>query len=247
MGVLYKLTSPSSKSYVGITLKTLEKRWSKHVEHAMGKRSNGALYAAMRKYGADSFQREVLAESDDWAELCRMEIDAIRDLKTRAPNGYNLTDGGEGVQGERPPEWNEAVSRAQKKRFRCPKERERLRQAGIKGTNSPQAKESAKRRRKPPRRKLTKDEHAARVREAMKRTEVREKVLAKAKERVENTEWRAKISRSKKGQKMPPRTEEWRSMVREMRKREWADPAIRAKRLDMLAKARERKKQLSRG
>lgn len=65
MGCLYKLTSPSGKSYIGISSKGLDARWAKHVEHALGKRTAGALYAALRKYGPGTFTREVLAESND--------------------------------------------------------------------------------------------------------------------------------------------------------------------------------------
>src|SRR5262249_28878353 len=82
MGCLYKLTSPSGKSYIGITIKTFEERWAKHIEHAMGKRANGALYAALRKYGPDAFRHEVLAECDDWSRLCKMEIQAIKEHGT---------------------------------------------------------------------------------------------------------------------------------------------------------------------
>jgi hypothetical protein len=53
----------------------------------------------MRAYGADKFVREVLAESESWSELCAMECRAILTENTLAPNGYNLTRGGDGAMG----------------------------------------------------------------------------------------------------------------------------------------------------
>lgn len=99
MGCLYKLTSPSGKSYIGITLFSFEKRFAEHVARATNKRGVGAIYSAIREYGADAFAREILAESDDWDTLCRMERDAITEHGTYGNGGYNMTIGGDGVHG----------------------------------------------------------------------------------------------------------------------------------------------------
>lgn len=123
MGNLYQLTSPAGKSYIGISLKTTEARWAKHVEHAIGKRENGALYAALRKYGTESFQVKTLVVADDWEYLCKLEQKAILAFNTKSPNGYNITDGGEGVQGPRDAKTKAAISAAQKKRFENPEQR----------------------------------------------------------------------------------------------------------------------------
>jgi group I intron endonuclease len=126
MGTLYLITSPAGKSYIGISSKTTEKRWAKHVEHAMGKRDNGALYAALRKYGPETFSVRTLVICDDWNYLCELEIRAIAAFGTRSPGGYNITAGGEGVTGERDDEFKRKVSVAQKKRFENPEERARM-------------------------------------------------------------------------------------------------------------------------
>lgn len=128
MGTLYLLTSPTGKSYIGISSKTTEKRWAKHVEHAMGKRDNGALYSALRKYGSESFTVRTLVICNDWDYLCELEIRAIEAFGTRSPGGYNITAGGEGVTGPRDDEFKRKVSVAQKKRYENPKERARLKQ-----------------------------------------------------------------------------------------------------------------------
>ena len=145
MGCLYQLTSPSGKSYVGITAKTLEQRWSKHIEHALGKRDNGALYAALRKYGPDTFTVKELVRCGDWSTLQRLEIMAIAVLGTRSPRGYNISTGGEGVQGTRDDKAKAAISKAQKARFLDVEQRARLAEYGRRGREALRKKYEAQR------------------------------------------------------------------------------------------------------
>lgn len=242
MGCLYKLTSPSGKSYIGITSKTLDKRWAKHVEHALGKRDSGALYAALRKYGPDSFYRESLIECDDWDELCRLEIEHIAKLGTFAPGGYNLTTGGEGIQGPRSELVKQKISVAQKKRFSNPTERDKLLENSAKGRLA-----LAEKRRlnppipKPPKPRLSKEERSRRTREGMSKPGVAEKVRECARQRAANPEWRAKVSASKKGKPGFVKSPELCKKISEARKREWADPVTRERRLTGLVKARAAK------
>lgn len=72
-----------------------------HVTHG-ARRGSSYLYQAMRKHGVDAFSIRVLAHEDDWATLCRMEREAIVSYGTKAPAGYNSTDGGDGVPGMDP-------------------------------------------------------------------------------------------------------------------------------------------------
>lgn len=249
MGCLYKLTSPSGKSYVGISKYGLDKRWAKHVEHALGKRSNGYLYAALRKYGVDGFSKEVLAQNDDWASLCAMEIHAIREHGTRWPGGYNLTDGGEGTPGLRSAEVKAKISAAQKKRFQNPEQRAALHEFGERARQVKSAKAALRRDQQ----KLTqaayiasaefKAARSAAIKSGMEAPEVRAKVEAAAKRRQADPAWRKKISETKRGVSTGPCTEQRRRLVSEASKREWADPVIREKRLAALAKARETKAQ----
>lgn len=96
MAILYKLTFNSGKSYIGITNKTLKQRVWRHINHTINGR-NSAIAAAIRKYGVD-FKREILIIGDFEYIKC-MEIEAISAFGTKAPGGYNLTDGGEGALG----------------------------------------------------------------------------------------------------------------------------------------------------
>ncbi len=95
MGCLYQLTSPSGKSYIGITMKTAEERFRRHVVHmAMGRRN--AIHRAINKYGHEKFKVKTLAISNDRNYLRLIEKRAISAYETIYPNGYNLTGGGEG-------------------------------------------------------------------------------------------------------------------------------------------------------
>lgn len=97
-GVLYMLTFPNGKSYIGITRRTAESRFAEHVAFARSGRKKYAVHAAIEKYGPESVIVKSLA-SADWAYLKEVEVRAIAAFGTLAPSGYNLTQGGEGVVG----------------------------------------------------------------------------------------------------------------------------------------------------
>lgn len=95
---LYLITSPTGKQYVGITTQPLNRRMAGHrISAKQG--SPYPLHAAIRKHGFGAMQVEVLNATRDSDELHKLEIETIASLNTRAPNGYNLTDGGEGTAG----------------------------------------------------------------------------------------------------------------------------------------------------
>jgi len=97
MGCLYQITSPSGKSYIGITNFTAQERWSQHVGEALGSRSKRAISNAIRKYSSDLFDVKTLLIANDAAYLKLMEVKVIAAFKTHTPNGYNMTAGGDGV------------------------------------------------------------------------------------------------------------------------------------------------------
>jgi group I intron endonuclease len=97
MGIIYKLTSPSGKVYIGQTVKSFETRLSKHESAAKNlNKMDGCrlLNNAIRKYGFDSFEKIVFFECDD-SDLNEFEQFCIAMLETMAPKGYNLTEGGD--------------------------------------------------------------------------------------------------------------------------------------------------------
>jgi len=89
---------------------------------------NKALNNAIKKYGFDSFEKEVVCYCND-DELNELEEYYIRELHThRSENGYNLTWGGDGVgsgndhplfgvTGKDHPSWGRKSSEEQKKKM----------------------------------------------------------------------------------------------------------------------------------
>ncbi len=98
MGIIYRLTFPNGKQYIGLTTQTLKCRLRNHRSSANIGRG-GLLYSAIRKYGPRSFNAEEIANSDNFEALKELEKAAIKAHGCRCPNGYNLTDGGDGVLG----------------------------------------------------------------------------------------------------------------------------------------------------
>ena len=93
---VYIVTNKANgKQYVGIS-KNLTARWNTHIS-ANG--SAPALHAAIKKYGKDEFIFSHICDAFDFDAACDIERMLIVQHNTKAPNGYNLTDGGEGVVG----------------------------------------------------------------------------------------------------------------------------------------------------
>lgn len=95
----YKITNTKNgKAYIGITTRKLDRRW---YEHKYVSNSCGQLLAkAIKKYGEEAFTIEHIASAIGSLENLKLiEQELIRQLKTKVPNGYNLTDGGDGVFG----------------------------------------------------------------------------------------------------------------------------------------------------
>ena len=87
----------NNKAYVGITTRSLDRRW---YEHRFVANSCGQLLGkAIKKYGEDSFEIKPIASAKTLEALKSVEKDLIVQFGTKVPNGYNLTDGGEGTSG----------------------------------------------------------------------------------------------------------------------------------------------------
>ena len=93
-GIIYRATSPSGKHYIGQTVRLMKYRRHAH-EEPTGKRVCRALYAAICKYGKDKMRWEVIASAWDAAGLNYAETALIHQHNSLAPNGYNLTTGGD--------------------------------------------------------------------------------------------------------------------------------------------------------
>lgn len=80
----------NNKKYIGITTRTLSKRFEEH------KKADSYIGSAIRKYGANNFLISELDVAETHEELCQLEVFYIEKFKT-FENGYNLTIGGDGV------------------------------------------------------------------------------------------------------------------------------------------------------
>lgn len=99
--IAYLITNTdNNKQYVGITTRSLNRRWYEHqfVENSCGK----LLSKAINKYGIDSFKIEQIASAKSLEDLKEVEKLLIEQHSTYVPNGYNLTKGGDGVFGYKP-------------------------------------------------------------------------------------------------------------------------------------------------
>jgi len=94
-GILYKITFPNNKSYIGITSRSLKRRVIHHCSFAKTGKCSFPLQRAILKYGKNSFKAEILVICDDWKYLCDLEIRAIQKFKTLIPHGYNVALGGD--------------------------------------------------------------------------------------------------------------------------------------------------------
>lgn len=102
-GYIYLITNKlNGKKYVGCTKHSVEHRWKQHCYVAMKGKKMSYIAKAIRKYGVDNFSVEQLAETNSYADMLELEIKCISEHNSKKPNGYNLTDGGDGFNGWKP-------------------------------------------------------------------------------------------------------------------------------------------------
>lgn len=90
-GVVYCITNnTNNKQYVGVTTRSIEQRFKEHCK------TDSGIGKAIKKYGKNNFDIELIDYADDKEELYESEIYWINKLNT-FKNGYNQTLGGEGV------------------------------------------------------------------------------------------------------------------------------------------------------
>jgi group I intron endonuclease len=99
MQIYLVINKVNGKLYVGQTVQTLKKRWSSHGSDAKRGRGPHALVHALLKYGKENFTIRTLKVCNTIEELNKLEKHFIVRLKTKAPTGYNITDGGDGTLG----------------------------------------------------------------------------------------------------------------------------------------------------
>ena len=98
MFTIYKITNKiNNKVYIGKTCRDIQTRWNEHWSKSLNKEDNVHLHNAMRKYGKDAFNIELIEHCNTSEELSEKEqyYIALYDSRNRL-KGYNLTIGGDG-------------------------------------------------------------------------------------------------------------------------------------------------------
>ena len=93
--LIYKATNKlNGQSYIGLTTRTLRERQLEHLRHL--DTENTYFHRAIKKYGAENFEWSIVDDSaEDELELQQQESYYIEKYNTLAPDGYNITTGGE--------------------------------------------------------------------------------------------------------------------------------------------------------
>ena len=145
-GVIYRIYHKESmKSYIGKSVE-FDKRIGAHLN---GYGNAPVLRNAIQKHGKDVFHVDILESGIPEPQLSKMEILHIRFFNSKIPNGYNLTDGGEGVSGRKlSREARRKISEALKGRIVTPEHRRKLSEANKGKQLSPQTRQKMSKVRK---------------------------------------------------------------------------------------------------
>lgn len=108
-GFVYKYTNKiNGKVYIGQTIR----EHSRYCEHKNAK-GDSTFHNAIKKYGFDNFEYEIIAYADTKEMLNYVERYYIRKYNAFAKNGYNMTKGGDGRLGFHQPQYvRDAVRKA---------------------------------------------------------------------------------------------------------------------------------------
>ena len=88
MDVIYKISSPKGKVYIGRT-NNFDGRMAEHKCSALTKKANNSLYKAIRKYGWDNMIKEIICEVET-EKAQKLEEELIKAYDS-VRNGYNDT------------------------------------------------------------------------------------------------------------------------------------------------------------
>lgn len=99
IGTIYRVISPSQRSYIGKTFDDFKQYKLKHINGALrnyDKKNPRAFYKAIRKYGPETFKWEILFQDNCHSnKLSDLEIFFIGYFDSQR-YGYNMTPGGDG-------------------------------------------------------------------------------------------------------------------------------------------------------
>lgn len=122
--VIYVIISPSGKMYVGQTFRGIRQRWKEHCNP--NKNNCPILKRAITRYGTDNFVIKQLERTNSKIKANELEEFYIKKLNTIIPNGYNMSEKGNGM----PPGFKQtdktkkAISENKKEYYKINKNRE---------------------------------------------------------------------------------------------------------------------------
>jgi group I intron endonuclease len=91
---LYRITNKiNGKIYIGQTVQP-EKRWTQHKTSAATDNPKMVISYAIKKYGSNAFQFEVIAGCKTWDDANDTETLLVAQYGSLLPNGYNASLGG---------------------------------------------------------------------------------------------------------------------------------------------------------
>lgn len=100
VGVIYKVTNKkNNKCYIGKTFQNISKRTSQHYYNSKETSRKSYFHNALKKYGKNNFEWEIIDIGNDEEELSVLERFWIWKYNSYGKDGYNLTKGGEGNYG----------------------------------------------------------------------------------------------------------------------------------------------------
>lgn len=236
--ILYKLSFPSGKNYIGQTIKGMHSRMIRH-KTAVNTGSMLAVHCAWRKYGEPEI--EIIGKYKSQKELNEAEIKAIKDFNTLTPNGYNLSYGGENA-----PSVNPVVARKIGKKnkglIRSKKEKERMSKQALALWQTDEYRENVSKGLK----SIWDDKRRKETSKRMKRIwkekkangyEFPEHQREILKNKVVSEETRKKMSEAAKKRKRGPRSQSFKDKVTQKTKEAWQDPELTEKRVKSIRAA----------
>jgi len=242
MHTLYKLDFASGKSYIGQTTRTMNIRMQAHA----GAARNGsqlAVHCAWRKYGKPIIT--VIAELSSQDELHIAEIEAIKNMKTLSPDGYNVGYGGETAPSKHPEVRAKISAKGKGRKYSDTSawaiaSKEHWQDGEYRKKVSDGLKAAWTDEKRKARSEMFKDSWAKRKAAGYKMSDETKEKLASY-DRTDES--RAKMSASAKARRREARTDESKKKVSKITGSSWADPEIRAKRVAGMILAHAKRKQ----
>jgi group I intron endonuclease len=94
--VIYKIKNKiNGKIYIGQTVQDLNKRVGSHLKESRLNKTDRPFLNAIKKYGIENFEWEIIDEAKTLDELDEKEIYWIDNYNSLVPNGYNVLGGGQ--------------------------------------------------------------------------------------------------------------------------------------------------------